>query len=423
MTVGTVGQVTHPQAAQASVSAGDLVFTTTQFGDGDGTEIAQYSSDTVTILTGTDETNGIADQDPAVSPNGGVIAYQSLGHTSGGDPDQSLDGLYVMNADGSDVTQLTYSSWYGGHDNSPTVSPDGDTIAYADDGGIYTIPSDSDEANGTEVDSGAGDGAPAYVLTSWSMKDFTVLGDSFSSGEGNPSFISPTGTDGCDRSPAAYALALADTPDGLAPDNFVACSGATSGDIVSGLDGEEDQLDAIGGSGSFVILPAGGDDVDFEAFATACVESTCEEGSDAYVYAYDQIEDSLPSNLSTLFSAIADTISPGTRVLVLGYPDPLPPSSDSCDGVSPDSSTGAQTILGDLNSAIDAAVTSADVDGKPFEYVDPYDQFEGHDLCSEDSYFNGIEFILKYSLHPNVYGQEAYVQAVEAYLRAHPSAP
>jgi hypothetical protein len=71
-----------------------------------------------------------------------------------------------------------------------------------------------------------------------------------------------------------------------------------------------------------------------------------------------------------------------------------------------------------LNSAIATAVSTA---GSPFEYVDPFDQFTGHELCSSVSYFNGADaFHPGYSYHPNSQGQAAYANAVETYLTNHP---
>jgi Tol biopolymer transport system component/outer membrane protein OmpA-like peptidoglycan-associated protein len=60
------------------------------------------------------------DIDPAWSPDGSRIAFQS---DRDGDPD-----VYVMNADGSDVRQLTNSP---GFDGAPSWSPDGTRIAFA----------------------------------------------------------------------------------------------------------------------------------------------------------------------------------------------------------------------------------------------------------------------------------------------------
>lgn len=63
---------------------------------------------------------GVADRQGAVSPDGTRVAFQS-------DRDGSSD-LYIMNADGSNVVQLTHDTTT---DIEPTWSPDGTKIAWA----------------------------------------------------------------------------------------------------------------------------------------------------------------------------------------------------------------------------------------------------------------------------------------------------
>ena len=74
-----------------------------------------------------------------------------------------------------------------------------------------------------------------------------MLGDSYSAGEGVPDFISPSDTDGCHRSGSAFATVLDENPDAmkLSDGGFVACSGATTTDILNGKDGENPQTDGI----------------------------------------------------------------------------------------------------------------------------------------------------------------------------------
>ena len=91
--------IARSQAANASVSVGDLVFDSTQFGGGEP-QIARLHSSTTTNLSG----DSLDDQYPAVSPDGSRIVYQSTGHS-----DSSENGLYVMNSDGSNKTQVTYT--------------------------------------------------------------------------------------------------------------------------------------------------------------------------------------------------------------------------------------------------------------------------------------------------------------------------
>ncbi len=304
---------------------------------------------------------------------------------------------------------------------------------------INTVATLSGEAQSLAIDSGeniyAGVDYPSYKvykISEWWVPSgatgYSVLGDSFSSGEGvpassSPLFISPSDTDGCHRSYQAYANVMNDATDyDLSLDNFVACSGATSAQIVSGLDGESGQLAGIDTGDHYIVLTAGGDDIGFVPFVTACVLNECAEGSTAYNNAEDAITNTLPGNLATLYGDIKADVGTGTRVLVLGYPHEIPAAGApwSCSSLLSADQTAAVQVESDLNTAIAAAVTTA---GAPFEYVDPWDQFSGHQLCSADPYFRGLSSPTTYSYHPNAAGQAAYAEAVETYLANNPSAP
>ncbi|HEU5121943.1 MAG TPA: hypothetical protein VFT59_03785 [Candidatus Saccharimonadales bacterium] len=67
-----------------------------------------------------------------------------------------------------------------------------------------------------------------------------------------------------------------------------------------------------------------------------------------------------------------------------------------------------------INGAIENAVhiVNAQNSTTRLHYVDVNDgAFVGHDICSSDSYFNGIDvFNPEYSLHPNNNGHIAYAE-------------
>ena len=113
--------------------------------------------------------NDSSDRFPAWSPDGGRIMFVS-------DRDNNVEmyDIYVMNADGSGVEQLTD----GCSNSSPAWSPDGDRIAYVSRGDIYVMDADGSgvvQLTGSEWESCAelffsdrdGDGyAEAYVRNS-----------------------------------------------------------------------------------------------------------------------------------------------------------------------------------------------------------------------------------------------------------------
>jgi Tol biopolymer transport system component len=127
--------------------------------------IAFYSTRETEATTGTNEiytinpdgtgltrlTNNIVeDRDPAWSPDGSKIVFAS-------DRAQRIRGkthLYVMNADGTGVKQLTF----GSGEDQPAWSPDGSKIAYHVKDGLYTMNADGSNVWGviSAIDAGLG---------------------------------------------------------------------------------------------------------------------------------------------------------------------------------------------------------------------------------------------------------------------------
>jgi hypothetical protein len=112
--------------------------------------------------------------------------------------------------------------------------------------------------------------------------EYVALGDSYSSGEGlQPSattYISPSNDDGCHRSVDAYPVLVAaslnlnlDQFETYGSGGFVACSGATSKDLLNGEDGEPSQLRALSPETQWVTITDGGDDLHFSNVLLACL--------------------------------------------------------------------------------------------------------------------------------------------------------
>jgi Tol biopolymer transport system component len=92
------------------------------------------------------------DGDPDVSPDGSRIAFvkYSPWEEDGSEIDHEL-GIYVMNADGSDVVQLT-----SGHEDMPDWSPDGSRIAFAHHAsGIWVMRADGTQRVNIVTEPGA----------------------------------------------------------------------------------------------------------------------------------------------------------------------------------------------------------------------------------------------------------------------------
>jgi Tol biopolymer transport system component len=89
-------------------------------------------------------TNGpLFDSDPAVSPNGTLVAFDR----SGG-PNPLKPSIFLMNSDGSHIVRLTTTpSWAIDGDTNPVFSPDGKQLAFVRDGAIYIVGVDGGRAS------------------------------------------------------------------------------------------------------------------------------------------------------------------------------------------------------------------------------------------------------------------------------------
>jgi streptogramin lyase len=101
---------------------------------------------------------------------------------------------------------------------------------------------------------------------------YVALGDSYSSGEGNPPFEVGTNAPGdeCHRSPVAYGPLL-DSSLGLGSMAFRACSGAVTDDIFKPNQDEPPQLAWPGPATKTVTLTIGGNDAGFRSVLEQCV--------------------------------------------------------------------------------------------------------------------------------------------------------
>jgi hypothetical protein len=267
---------------------------------------------------------------------------------------------------------------------------------------------------------------------------YVALGDSFSSGHGNPPF-DPAGGD-CDRS-------LSDAyPDMIAKDlklsasnhafRFQACSGAITDDVTG-------QASALGANTLVVTLTAGGDDVHFkdvlidctEVFLTAVTSSSGSNDCTAQGARHGPSElrnaekniTQLGPKLEQLYS-IVQRHAPSARghIYVLGYPDVFPPSASSVPLLCPEEifmKSESITWLGQLQEKLDRTIETA-AHNRGLTYVDPNRtgkpySFLRHDVCSGHSWFHlpvSSALVLKWeaAYHPTRTGQEQLANALRA---------
>jgi lysophospholipase L1-like esterase len=225
---------------------------------------------------------------------------------------------------------------------------------------------------------------------------YVALGDSYSSGTGVGDYID----DRCLRSELAYPALLAAELGG--PFEFAACSGATTADVLS------DQIGALEPDTDLVTVGIGGNDIGWNLALAACMLPEGVDCTPAITTAERAAQDDLPALLDGVYSAIAER-SPQADVYVLGYPR-LFTEEEPC-------ATLPNVTLDEQVRMNEAADLLADViEGKAaefgFTYVDVRDVYEGHAVCSEESWINGLVNPPVDSFHPNAAGHQGYFQVL-----------
>jgi lysophospholipase L1-like esterase len=250
-----------------------------------------------------------------------------------------------------------------------------------------------------------------------------ALGDSYSSGEGNPPFEYETDVsnqNGCHRSSQAYPRLLQNNPAlDVGPTAFMACSGATTANITGGQWNEPPQTDALTNETEIVTLTVGGNDVGFTDYAFACTV-TCGYGSIPYNTIMGKINDpDFKDDLVDTYEAVLGA-NENLDLYVADYPHLTAEDTTTCVGLD---LSGAYDVQEALNGVIHDAVIEVGLNSSHIFMVETNysgSPFEGGHLCNGGaSLFNGIEpnpLNLEYSLHPNAAGQAAYAEVFEEYI-------
>jgi lysophospholipase L1-like esterase len=226
-----------------------------------------------------------------------------------------------------------------------------------------------------------------------STVNYVALGDSYSSGVGAGSYISSSGS--CERSTNAYPELWASSN---APASFVsvACSGATTSDVLSG------QVSALSASTTLVSITIGGNDAGFSSVMETCVFSSTSTCVNAVTNAENFISSQLPGRLNNTLQAIRSH-APAAKVVVLDYPDLYDLSkSSTCIGLS----TTDRTALNQGADQLDAVIKTAAINNGD-TFADVRSQFAGHEICDSSSWLNSVNFFeISASYHPTANGQK-----------------
>lgn len=250
---------------------------------------------------------------------------------------------------------------------------------------------------------------------------YVALGDSYSSGEGNPPFLA--GTDGpsdyCHRSPQAYSQVLG-TQFGLTP-LFYACSGAVTSDITSTFhDTEPPQITQPGvdTSADLVTMTIGGNDAGFADVLKACIEQKLKAdfinaaigavgrwlglGQDPSCAHSGSFTSSVNTNVDNVFWPVKTTelsimsaVDPvNTSVIVADYPLLFPSASgdQNCLQLSALLTNDDMNFMNGAGSRLDGVLQEAAAEAG-VNFVDVRGAFAGHEICGPaGSYLNGITF-------------------------------
>ena len=245
----------------------------------------------------------------------------------------------------------------------------------------------------------------------------------------------------CDQSASAWPVTVSqDLGFSASYFSFRACTGAEltdqNGTPLGDLTGPEQVTNAITkqilgtwpaqentlNSGTrLVTLTWGGNDVGFVPVLAACVTSQlCQ-------YSVGPALDTKIANIGhTLVQAYEEIarLAPNATILVMGYPRFFPqnPPPLCYTGFPPFTFNGPQMTwmngeIQKMDNQIQTAVTTAD-NGLPVKnilYVNAYDAFTGHELCTADPYLNNFVGS-DASFHPNGAGNEALAQLAETYI-------
>ncbi|MEU9237983.1 SGNH/GDSL hydrolase family protein [Streptomyces shenzhenensis] len=229
---------------------------------------------------------------------------------------------------------------------------------------------------------------------------YVALGDSYSSGVGAGSYISSSGS--CDRSTNAYPYLwnAAHSPSSF---SFLACSGATTDDVLSS------QLGTLSSSTALVSISIGGNDAGFADIMTTCVlssDSTClSRISTAEAY----VDSTLPGKLDNVYDAISAK-APNAKVVVLGYPR-FYLLGTTCLGLS----TAKRTAINNAADYIDTAIAKRAAD-HGFTFGDVRSAFSSHEICSGSSWLHSVNWLaITESYHPTAGGHSgAYLPVLTA---------
>jgi lysophospholipase L1-like esterase len=242
---------------------------------------------------------------------------------------------------------------------------------------------------------------------------YAAIGDSYSSGEGNPPF---TGGE-CHRSEAAWPNILASNARRLSFLGNRACSGATKEALDKPFKGQRPMIDQVAAlDPDLVTLTITGNDVGFGSVLSNCFRTDC-VWNGRLRKASQAIEAQrkyLPDYLRKLKNA-----APDAKIVLVGYPKVFPRTQAeavNCGWLEPEERQSLNNLGEDLDAIERMAAAQAGV-----RFVSVLDALAGHELCTRDSWMFRIALSCvggggSLCGHPLKPGQEAIANRVQKAL-------
>jgi lysophospholipase L1-like esterase len=218
--------------------------------------------------------------------------------------------------------------------------------------------------------------------------NYVALGDSYASGTGTGSYDLDSA---CQRSSKAYAALWASSHS--ASLNFVACSGAKTGDVLN------NQISALNSSTTLASISIGGNDAGFADVMKTCVLSSDSTCTDAVNGAEDFARNTLPGLLDNVYSQMRSR-APSARIVVLDYPHLYIDNDSGCIGMSHTKHVALNAAADTIDGTVQSAASRAG-----FVFADVRSQFSGHELGSGDDWLHAVDIgDISDSYHPTATG-------------------
>ncbi|WP_344028655.1 SGNH/GDSL hydrolase family protein [Pseudonocardia kongjuensis] len=231
---------------------------------------------------------------------------------------------------------------------------------------------------------------------------YVALGDSYAAGVG--AATDPASGE-CLRGPDAYPALWAERH-GPASFSTVACSGATSGEVLAR------QVRTVSADTGLVTITAGGNDTGFGPVLATCSTAPDDETCFRAVRGGERIAELFaPGGLISVIVAVR-LQAPDARIVVLGYPRLFEPGA-TCDVPGVPNAARREALNRAADTLNDALADAA----QRFrgQFVDVRDAFAGHGLCGAEPWINPPAAGSPAAYHPTAAGyRDGYLPALDA---------